>query len=287
MKLQALAEKTNSILPLLRCPLCGEAFSLRDTQSLVCKNNHCYDLSRKGYINLAPSHGQQADKYSAALFEARHKIFAEGFYAPVMQAIGDAVEAHAPAGAPFSLLDAGCGEGSYAHALARRFPQANVIGLDLNRDAVTAAARLPGPAHWLVGNLGRLPIANGCLSFLLDVLTPADYGEFSRVLAPGGILLKVVPGQSYLSEIRNCLRQELRSGDYENHRVLSHLQKHACLLEQKTLCHTYPVTPEQGALFARMTPMTFGLSPEALESIHISAITIHLELMVCRMGRNA
>ena len=283
MKLQFLAEKTHSILPLLQCPLCAEPFSLNDSHSLICAHKHCYDLSRRGYINLAPDHDQQADKYSAALFECRQAVFQAGFYDPVMQAIGDAIRTFFPAGHPLAILDAGCGEGSYCHYLSRFFPQADIIGLDINRDAMIAAAKQATHAHWLVGNLSRLPIRNEGLHVLLDVLTPADYREFSRVLQPEGILLKVIPGKDYLREVRDCVRQDLHSGDYENDRVFSHLQKHAHVLEQKTLYHTYPVTPAQAALFARMTPMTLGLPPESLESISFSTITIHLELAICRM----
>jgi len=40
-----------------------------------------------------------------------------------------------------------------------------------------------------------------------DVLTPANYDEFRRVLSPDGMLVKVYPGQDYLREIR--LRQRI------------------------------------------------------------------------------
>lgn len=283
MKLEALAEKTNAIVPLLRCPLCEQAFSMEGSHSLVCVQKHCFDLSRKGYINLAPSHDNRTEKYDASLFESRQSILGDGFFRPVMQALADSVTMHAPSGGAFTLLDAGCGEGSYTRDLASRFPRAKMIGVDLSRDAIVAAARTPSPAHWLVGNISRLPVQDHSHDFLLDVLTPADYGEFSRALHQSGFLLKVIPGNDYLSQVRACVAKELRSAHYDNARVLSHLEEHATILKRTTLHHTYPVTPAQAAHFAHMTPMTFGLSPESLKSISFSEITIHLELLLCQM----
>ena len=86
MKPAILAQRLRPVLPHLICPQCGAAFALTD-QSLICQNGHCFDLSRRGYVNLAPSHRQSAEKYDAALFESRGRILADGFYAPVLEAV--------------------------------------------------------------------------------------------------------------------------------------------------------------------------------------------------------
>ena len=290
MKLAALAEKTRAILPALCCPLCAGTFSLEGTQSLVCESGHCFDLSKRGYINLCPSHAQNDEYYSAELFECRRSIFQDGFYAPVMQEIGTAVGAYASADGfshssshSFSLVDAGCGEGSYARYLSECFPQVNILGIDLCRDALITAARQPSPVHWIIGDVSALPLRTGSASVLLDVLTPAAYSEFTRVLASDGILIKVVPGKDYLQEIRACIQQDLRSDDYDNERVLAHLEKHAEVLERRTIRHTYPVSAAQAERFVRMTPMTLSLSAEKRGEIGFEAITVHLEMVVCRM----
>jgi 2-polyprenyl-3-methyl-5-hydroxy-6-metoxy-1,4-benzoquinol methylase len=48
----------------------------------------------------------------------------------------------APLNRPFRVLDAGCGVGIYAIHLARRFPRAHVLGIDLSPLQVAAAADL-------------------------------------------------------------------------------------------------------------------------------------------------
>ena len=148
MKLTTLAARLAPLAPRMRCPQCGGALMLNGAQSLVCANRHTFDLSARGYVNLAPGHDQQAEKYTAALFDSRARVFADGFYAHVADVLASAVSirlsaAHSvPAATPAPLvLDVGCGEGYYARALAARLPAATVAGVDLSRDAVLAAAR--------------------------------------------------------------------------------------------------------------------------------------------------
>ena len=282
MKLDAVRQRLEPLLGLLRCPLCGGDIAL-EGNSLRCAGGHCYDLSAKGYANLAPMHDQAAEKYGGALFESRARVFEAGFYTPVLDAIGEVLQARFEA-QPFSLLDVGCGEGYYARALSRRFPSASVLGVDLSREAIMAAARGGAGAGWLVADLKRLPVRDHAVDALLDVLTPADYAEFRRVLAPGGEFIKLSPGEDYLREVRQAVAGSLRAGDaYDNERVLAHLERHARVLERRSIHHICAVTPDQAQHFLRMTPMTFSVPSALLDASRFSQITIHLELLRCRM----
>lgn len=278
MKPAVLAQKLAPLMPVLRCPRCQSAFALNGA-SLICENRHCYDLSRRGYVNLAPSHDQAAEKYDAELFDSRRLVFEHGFYQPIAEAI-----AHWLPDAPITVLDAGCGEGYYARLLAEQFPQAQLIGLDISRDAITAAAREPGRANWLVADLKRLPVADHSADILLDVLTPADYAEFRRVIKPDGLMIKVVPGSDYLCEVRKAVSPWLRSGEtYDNTRVIDHLKEHADILEECEVRITRPLLPDESHAFLRMTPMTFSVPAEVLNLLAIPQITIHMHVLKCRM----
>ena len=278
MKPAQLAQRLSPMLPFLCCPRCRAPFSLTE-QSLVRGQNHCFDLSRRGYVNLAPSHDQAAEKYDAELFESRRIVFENGFYQPVM----DAIAAHLPKEKPFFLLDAGCGEGYYARVLADQFPSAKILGLDLSRDAITAAARIPGRASWMVADLKHMPVMDHSVNVLLDVLTPADYQEFSRVLAPDGVLIKVIPGTDYLRQVREAVAPYLRSGaDYDKSRVMEHLRASMQVISETEVCVTMPLTAETSHAFLRMTPMTFSVPKEALDELTLSEITVHMHVLVCK-----
>lgn len=177
MKPEILAQTYAADAAMMQCPVCGAAVSVCQN-SLICKGRHCFDFSKKGYLNLAPSHNQEKEKYGAELFESRGMILQGGFYQPVLQAIAGCLKT------PFVLADVGCGEGYYSRALAAQFPDSTFWGLDISRDAITAAARHGTAAHWLVADLKHIPFADASVDVLLDVLTPADYAEFGRVLKP-------------------------------------------------------------------------------------------------------
>lgn len=278
MKPAVLAQRLAPLMPVLRCPRCQSAFEL-SVASLICQNRHCYDLSKRGYVNLAPSHDQAAEKYDAELFDSRRLVFEHGFYQPIAEAIATWLT-----NAPLTILDAGCGEGYYARLLADRFPLTQLIGLDISRDAITAAAREPGRANWLVADLKHLPVADHSADVLLDVLTPADYAEFGRVLKPDGWLIKVVPGADYLCEVRKAVAPWLRSGDtYDNTRVIDHLKEHAVIAEEREVRITRPLSEEESRAFLRMTPMTFSVPADVLDTLAISQITIHMHVLKCRM----
>jgi len=101
------------------------------------------------------------------------------------------------------VLDAGCGTGQWAVALAER--GVRVTGIDLSsemiRRAEAHAAERGAAVEWRVGDVSRLPEpfavyhaihARVVLQFVPDVA--ATLREFRRVLRPGGRLLASVPG---------------------------------------------------------------------------------------------
>ncbi len=281
MNLQTLQRLLQPALPTLACPRCGQPFALCGT-SLKCTQGHCYDLCAKGYVNLAPQHDQSKEKYDAALFDSRSRVLEDGFYLPALDAIRQML-ATKYGERPFSLVDAGCGEGYYARQLASAFPAATVMGLDLSRDGIRAAARKPGNVLWLVADLRQLPLGDQQVDCVLDVFTPANYEAFARVLKPQGELIKVIPDSDYLAEIRQAFQPYLQKDGYSNQQVLDHLHRHAQVLEQVEIRKTFPLTAEQSRCFLSMTPMGFSVPEEALQKTVLEQITLHLQVLRCRV----
>ena len=126
------------------------------------------------------------------------------------------------------VLDAGCGSGQLAIALAER--GARVTGIDLSSEMIRRArdhARERGlDIEWRTGDVTRLadPLAvfdavqaRVLLQFVPDV--PAALRELRRVLKPGGRLLASVPGA--LSPIyRASWMRHLPGGDPGNNYLL-------------------------------------------------------------------
>lgn len=258
-----------------QCPVCGAPLGVSGA-SLRCEKGHSYDVARKGYVHL--HHKTVESFYGKALFEARSAVFDAGFYAPVAESLKDNLLPYSPS----ALLDAGCGEGYYLNCLSIFSPHCFLVGIDLSREAILAASARDSAAILSVGDLGRLPFGDGVFDAVLSILSPANYESFSRVMKKDGRLLKIMPGQDYLWEIRERLpspRQERDEG-----RVLEHLRQHMDILKLERLHYALPLSPEEFSCFVSMTPMTESLSQIEREAVLIdppSQITIDLVLAVC------
>ena len=172
------------------CPICQEKLPLV-ASSLKCSNHHSFDLSKFGYVNLAPQIKQSAN-YDKENFQNRQRILEAGFYQAILEAVSDLLSNSKNAK---TILDIGCGEGFYSRKLQESHPDKTFYAFDISKDSVQIAAKSePNWAvNWFVGDLARLPIKDASMDILLDIFSPANYGEFRRVLSKDGILIKVIP----------------------------------------------------------------------------------------------
>lgn len=95
---------------LFRCPVCQEEVKKSDN-GLICKNNHRFDLSKKGTLYFL-SHAVKTE-YDQGMFVPRRRMIQSGMYQPVIETIAQ----HLPE--EVSLLDVGCGEGSFLNELSK------------------------------------------------------------------------------------------------------------------------------------------------------------------------
>ena len=264
-----------------RCPACHAALALRNENSFVCSNGHCYDLSKYGYANFVPH--QKNMKYTKTLFESRRHIFRLGFYDPLVQAIAHTVASHAGA-APFSALDAGCGEGFFISQLVRDGAALrDAFAIDIHKDAVVLAARAGEAKNvkWIVGDLAHVPLQSGTVDVLLNIFSPANYGEFTRLLTPNGIVLKVIPGSQYLIELREHAKNVVNPS-YENDRVKRCFQKNLTHIKRQRLFYKVPVDESRLEALMHMTPLLFNVDIDQKQaaSAPIKHISIDAEILV-------
>ena len=93
--------------------------------------------------------------------------------------------------APARALDLGTGTGQGAFAIARRFPAAEIVGVDL-ADGMLAEARRKTPTELAErvrfenGDASALPFADGSFDLVAHANMIPFFDEVARVLAPGG-----------------------------------------------------------------------------------------------------
>lgn len=272
---QAQLDKFSASRAIFLCPLCGGKIRY-DAGSLRCVRGHCFDISARGYVNFIP--GQKPlSGYDLTFFENRRAFLQDGFYAHVLDTVTQAVCDFSPR----RVIDAGCGEGYYARGIQQAIP-GKVIAFDIARDAVQIAAAGGGPIVWMVADLAHIPLQNGTGDCLLNLFTPANYAQFRRVLTPGALVVKAVPGPEHLMELRRSVRQHIRREEYSNQQVIDYFSQHFTLTERLSCCQTYALSEAQRRLLFGMTPLLFGVPQSALDPCRIDCITIDAELLIGR-----
>ena len=259
------------------CPICQENLTLVET-SLKCCNRHSFDLAKFGYVNLAPQIKQSAN-YDKENFQNRQQILEAGFYQAILEVVSDLLSSSKNAK---TILDIGCGEGFYSRKLQESHSEKTFYAFDISKDSVQIAAKSePNWAvNWFVGDLARLPIKDASMDILLDIFSPANYGEFRRVLSKDGILIKIIPTENHLKEIRQKVQDQLTNKDYSNQDIKEHFQEHFTILSSQTASLTKTITAEQLQALLSMTPLLFHVDQSKIDWSQLTEITIEAEILV-------
>ncbi|VMR39034.1 23S_rRNA m1G745 methyltransferase [Streptococcus pneumoniae] len=259
------------------CPICQENLTLLET-NFKCCNRHSFDLAKFGYVNLVPQIKQSAN-YDKENFQNRQQILEAGFYQAILDAVSDLL---ASSKTTTTILDIGCGEGFYSRKLQESHSEKTFYAFDISKDSVQIAAKSePNWAvNWFVGDLARLPIKDANMDILLDIFSPANYGEFRRVLSKDGILIKVIPTENHLKEIRQRVQDQLTNKEYSNQDIKEHFQEHFTILSSQTASLTKTITAEQLQALLSMTPLLFHVDQSKLDWSQLTEITIEAEILV-------
>lgn len=269
----------------LACPLDGTPLHCHRS-AWRCASGHSFDIASQGYTNLLPvQHKRSRDPGdSKEMVAARRRFLTAGFYRPIAAAVSRAVLTDLPAEA--TCLDAGCGEGYYLRGLAAAVPEDQtlaLLGLDISKWAVLAAAKHDNRLTWVVGTNANLPVLSGTLDRVLCMFGFPVYAEFARVLRPGGRLLQVDAGPDHLRELRQIIYPSLkpeRPAGMQTPAGFNHLQT-------ETLRFSIELTSaEQIADLLAMTPHLFRASAEGrAAAAALTALSLSVDVRLTCLER--
>ncbi|MFQ9892486.1 MAG: putative RNA methyltransferase [Emergencia sp.] len=279
-------DKFYSAKHLFSCPVCGKKIRFHGG-SLVCKREHRFDISSKGYVNFLQS-SKPLKGYDRLFFESRQRFFAGGYYDEVARAVTQKAIAHlgnvVGEDRTKCVIDAGCGEGFYACSLNRALPQdereTQILAFDLASDAIKTAAKSEEQIKWMVADITNIPVKDQIADCILDVFTPANYKEFKRILAPDGIVIKVIPGRRHMAQLRTAAESLLRRKDYSNEEVLDYFLEHFALVERETVTTTMAIDKAQLENLVHMTPLLFDVDKSKLNLEGLTEITVEAEILI-------
>jgi 23S rRNA (guanine745-N1)-methyltransferase len=199
------------------CPKCGGKI-VRNGGSFVCDNRHSYDTAKSGYVNLLLSN-QMNTKLpgdNKLMVNARRSFLGKGYYAALAEKFCETVKKHAPENA--LILDAGCGEGYYTVNAAKALPSALIMGTDISKAAVDAAAKHASAEKvtntlFSVSSIFHMPVESCSCDMLFSLFAPYCRDEFTRVLKNGGIMIMVIPSENHLWELKKAIYDEPYKND--------------------------------------------------------------------------
>ncbi|WP_093271761.1 putative RNA methyltransferase [Psychrobacillus sp. OK032] len=280
------AQYVSGLESIFKCPICDSPMSVYELQSLVCANNHTYDFSKQGYINML-SHPIKT-KYGNDLFEARRKLIAEGhFFEPLSSAIAQVIKEQKN---PAFILDTGCGEGSHLSHIcdtvsADLEKPVHGIGIDISKEGILAAAKNYTDKVWLVADLAKMPFKEEQFDIILNILSPSNYAEFNRLLNDDGLIIKVVPQSDYLKELREIVYDKPEKQAYSNADTVDLFKENFQVVNTSRIRYTKSLDNPLIHALVRMTPLTWAASEEKLKGFldrESADITVDLEILIGR-----
>jgi len=294
-KIEAARRNIGKFIDFFKCPLCDSGFDVFgkvNSSFLKCRNNHTYDISKKGYVNLFVGNTKITKTYDKALFSARKTVSDGGLYGPLSQKLCEIINAINPP----AVLDAACGCGNLTFDIFMNTGKKPVFAVDLSKDGISiAAGNFCGDnLSWIVGNLNNLPFSGNKFDVILNILSPANYAEFKRVLRRDGFLVKVLPDSDYLKELRDFIYKETDRNNYSNEDVLKHLEENVRVTDVVDVKYVHPVKKSDVPALFDMTPLTLNIgngekSREQIKGDLIDGIngnvfktTLAFKIAICR-----
>lgn len=184
----------------LQCPVCHHTL-YSDGLSLQCRNHHTFDISRYHYVNLAMDNRSSKKHHGddRTMVLARSAFLNEGYYAPFQKLVVDTARGYLRSGD--NVVDAGCGEGYYTDALQRE-TDTSVLGIDISKEALREAYKRNNDLLLAVAGASSIPVPEESCHMILNLFAPCFPKEFHRILLPGGILLRGVPLEDHLWDLK-------------------------------------------------------------------------------------
>lgn len=275
-------------LNLFACPICGNKMLTDDRKSIYCLNRHSFDLAQSGYVNLLLK--RVKTDYDKELFAARSIICASGFFDPVLLQIKKRIEREIASQSidKINILDVGCGEGSLLARLndslsGEKDFVVRSVGIDIAKEGIRQAAKKYSRIVWCVANLARAPFTTGQFQVLLNIFSPSNYLEFSRMMSVDGLLIKVIPCDNYLQELRRVFYDSEDKQFYSNKQTVELFSDSFAVLETRQMNYQVPVKKEHIEHLIKMTPLSWHVAAGKIKKVLDSppnSITVDVTMLV-------
>lgn len=230
-------------------------------RALRCVRGHSFDIARQGYVGLLTGASTKMTGDTAEMLDARAAFQRGGGFAPIADAVAEAVVAGGPV--PPVLLEVGAGTGYYLSRALDAAPTTWGIALDVSKPAARRCARAHPRAAAVLADAWRgFPVRDSVLGHVLTVFAPRNPAEAARVLAPGGRYIVVTPTATHLSELVGPLGMVSVDPD-KDRRIAEAMAGHLEQVERTIIQYPIELTHDQAADVLGMGPSARHLTRPA------------------------
>ncbi len=273
-KIDKFANAYNRLSKKIICPFCNEKLNFYDT-SLHCINNHTFNISKKGTTILYKTSKLKQDKiYNKNLFLNRRKFINSGFYDELHNKISTIINKYDNG----VILDMGSGEGTHDYKIKAKINNVEtaIIGIDLAKDGIDLFNdHIEENFLGIVADLNNIPLKDESIDIILNILSPSNESEMSRLLKKDGIIIKVTPKKQYLHELRDVLNIK----EYENEDIIfNNIKNKYEILDKDEYITTFNLNEEEFNYLINMTPLLNNYN----DIPKIDKITIALNIYILR-----
>lgn len=251
---------------MLVCPKCHKKLILNQ-KTYQCENNHCFDISKRGYINLLlnPDKNSNNPGDSKESLDARKAFLNQGYYDGILSEVLKMIRKYNPQAK--EILDLGCGEGYYTSKLYEKFP-ANYYALDISKIGIDKATRYSKDITWIVANSKNIPIEDKSLDIITALFTVVNSEEIKRTLKDSGYMIHVTANNKHLIEFKHLIYDEVKVKSdkfirqpfevvesYDYQKTISLKTKEATFHLLQMTPHFYHIKKEKRSLLDHLKPM--------------------------------
>lgn len=274
-KKDTLIQLLNHYNDYLICPFCNSTLNIYN-DSLHCKNNHTFNINKKGYLFLNTINNlHTSNLYNENLFIARRNVIESGIYNKIHEEIIKIINNYNINAK--SIIDIGCGEATHLKKIINKKEFNFKFAFDLSKPAISLASNyvhdgiIPS-----ISDVEKIPIKDNSIDIIIDFLSPMSLKECFRILNKDGLIIKIMPTNNYLKEIRETLKIK----NYDNEETVENniINKHTPIYKT-TLEYKEKISKEISSNLLKMTPLTYH---KDISNIELNEITISLKIIVLK-----
>lgn len=194
----------------LACPICKKPLD-NIGASFRCESEHNFDLSKNGYVNLLMSGASKQKRHGddKLMLTSRREFLDKGYFDSFANKISSTVGKYLETKNEPDVLDVGCGEGYYIEKLISSIPEARFYGVDISKDAAVFAKKRLKDLCMVVASINKLPFKDRSIDCITNIFAPHNENEFHRVMKDDGILLRGVPKEKHLHELKEAIYDQV------------------------------------------------------------------------------